>query len=296
MANCCICVNSDEIVAVEKFGAFKAIKGPGLHCLGFDVCGLIWNKRRVSARIQENRVKCETKTKDNVFVTVSVSVQQQVMRDSAEDAIYRLTHPAQQIDSYVANVIRGAVPRLTLDEVFVQKDAIAQSCQDELLKKMGEFGYIIHSVLVTDVDPAHNVKAAMNEINAARRHRDAANDRAEAEKIIKVKAAEADAESKFLQGQGIARQRAAIIDGLKASLGAAEQSITPERVSELLLITQYFDTLEKMSHGNATTIFLPHQAGGVADVASQMRSGILQGVAATPHGNHHSNVEHMHRD
>merc|ERR1712216_340929 len=126
---------------------------------------------------------------------------------------------------------------------------------------MAEFGYIIHSVLVTDVDPAPNVKAAMNEINAAQRMREAANDRAEAEKVLKVKAAEADAESKFLQGQGIARQRAAIIDGLKASLGAAEQDITPERVSELLLITQYFDTLEKMAAGPATTIFLPHQPG-----------------------------------
>lgn len=278
--NSCITVRSDEIVAVEKFGEFQGIKGPGLHVLGFDIFGIFWNTRSVSARIEENRVRCETKTLDNVFVTISVSVQQQVMPDSARDALYKLTNPASQIDAYVANVIRGAVPKLTLDQVFVQKDDIADSVLDGLTKKMAEFGYLIHSVLLTDVDPAANVKAAMNDINASRRLREAANDRAEAEKILRVKAAEAEAEAKFLQGQGIARQRGAIIDGLKDSLGAAEQSITPERVSELLLITQYFDTLEKMSSGSATTIFLPHQAGGVADVAAQMRSGMLQAQAA----------------
>jgi len=282
VANCCICVAPDEVVAVENFGEFKAIKGPGLHILGFDLCGICWTTKRKSARIEENRVRCETKTKDNVFVTISVSVQQQVIVDSAYDAIYKLTNPSAQIDSYVANVIRGHVPKLSLDDVFVKKEEIALACQGELDKKMSEYGYIIHSVLVTDVEPAANVKAAMNEINAARRMREAANDRAEAEKIIRVKEAEAEAEAKFLQGQGIARQRGAIIDGLKESLGAAEHSISPERVTELLLITQYFDTLEKMSHGQSTTIFLPHQVGGIADVAEQMRMGVLQGAAAAP--------------
>lgn len=282
MGNVLITVASDQIVAVELFGEFKEIKGPGLHFLGFDLFGLVWSTKRVSNRIVSNQVTCETKTKDNVFVTMNVSVQQQVMAESARDAIYKLTDPEGQIDSFVANVIRGHVPKLTLDEVFLQKDEIAKACQDELEKKMAEYGYLIHAVLVTDVEPAHNVKHAMNEINAARRLREAANDRAEAEKIIAVKKAEAEAEAKFLQGTGIARQRAAIIDGLKASLGAAEQSITAERVSELLLITQYFDTLEKMSHGQATTIFLPHQAGGIADVATQMRSGMLQAAAAAP--------------
>merc|ERR1719230_252224 len=144
---------------------------------------------------------------------------------------------------------------------------------------MSEFGYIIHSVLVTDVEPAANVKAAMNEINASRRLREAANDRAEAEKIIKVKEAEADAQAKFLQGQGIARQRGAIIDGLKESLGAAEQSISPERVTELLLITQYFDTLEKVSQGKGNTIFLSHNPSALGELSQQVRDGMMQGIA-----------------
>jgi len=280
--NCCICVGSDEIVAVEHFGEFKGIKSGGLHVLGFDLCGMCWSTKRVTSRITENRVRCETKTKDNVFVTIAVAVQQQIIRDSAFDAIYKLTEPSQQIDSYVANVIRGHVPKLDLDEVFVQKDELAQECQNELEKKMHEYGFIIHSVLVTDVEPAANVKAAMNEINASRRLREAANDRAEAEKIIKVKEAEADAQAKFLQGQGIARQRGAIIDGLKESLGAAEQSISPERVTELLLITQYFDTLEKVSQGKGNTIFLSHNPSALGELSQQVRDGMMQGIAGAP--------------
>jgi hypothetical protein len=120
---------------------------------GVDIFGIFWNYRSVSARIEENRVRCETKTLDNVFVTISVSVQQQVMPESARDALYKLTSPASQIDAYVANVIRGAVPKLTLDQVFVQKDEIADTVSEGLSKKMAEFGYVIHSVLLTDVRP-----------------------------------------------------------------------------------------------------------------------------------------------
>ena len=139
---CCsfICVGSDEIVAAEKFGEFQEILGPGLHCLGFDLCGLFWSTKRVTSRIEESFVECETKTKDNVFVTLSMSVQMQVVRDSAEDAIYKLTDPKSQIDSYVGNVIRNDVPKLTLEELFVSTHAIAQDCQDALEKKMDEYG------------------------------------------------------------------------------------------------------------------------------------------------------------
>ena len=164
-----VVVRSDEIVAVEKFGEFQRILGSGLHILGWDLCNIVWTTRRVSKRIEEARVRVETKTKDNVFVTISIFVQMQVKEDSAFDALYKLSNPHGQIESYVANVIRGHVPKLGLDDVFLQKDELAHACQDELAKKMSEFGYVIHAVLLTDVEPARNVKEAMNEINASRR-------------------------------------------------------------------------------------------------------------------------------
>ena len=293
MACCFAFVSNDELAAVEDCGQFVGpIRGGGCHFLGLKYCGCGFKIKKVSSRIQENTVRCETKTVDDVFVTIRVSVQQEVIKENAYDAIYKLSNPHQQIDSYISNVIRGEVPKLKLDDVFTQKNQLAKVCLEDLQTKMKEFGWFIHNVLVTDIEPAAIVKNAMNEKDANRRLREAAGDKGEADKtlVIKraeaqaladIKKAEADAEAKFLAGQGIARQRSAIIDGLKASLGAAESEISAERVTELLLITQYFDTLEKMSQGPATTVFLPHQPGGIASIAEQMRSGILEGNAGT---------------
>lgn len=281
MGNCVICVAADEIKAVERFGEFMGIKKGGFHVLGFDLCGICYDTRSISTRIQEHRISCETKTSDDVFVVIRVAVQVEIILKKAQEAIYKLDDPGRQIESFVANVIRAQVPRLKLDDVFLAKDEIAQDVKNELVHKMEEFGYCIHSVLVTDVEPDAKVKIAMNEINAAKRLRQAADDKAEAAKIMQVKAAEADAESKFLQGQGIARQRAAIVNGLKESFGVADEEMDPEKVRELLLITQYFDTLEKMSQGNATTIFMPHTVGGMNDIADQIQRGILSGEAAS---------------
>lgn len=290
MGGCFACIGNDEIGAVEDCGKFSGMKTGGCHFLGCKWCGVGYEIRKISLRIQENKVKCETKTSDDVFVTIAVSVQQEVIKDNAYDAIYKLTNPHAQIESYVANVIRGEVPKMRLDDVFVQKEELAKACRIDVEAKMQSFGFFIHNVLVIDIEPAKVVKDAMNEKDANRRLREAAVDKGEAEKTLTTKkaeadanavilAAQADAESKFLAGQGIARQRAAIIEGLKASLGADEKSISPERVTELLLITQYFDTLEKMSSGNATTVFLPHSPGGLASIAEQMRSGVLEGAA-----------------
>jgi len=222
----------------------------------------------------------ETKTKDNVFVKVMVAVQVEVVPEKAYEAIYRLTNPSNQIDSYVSDVIRGQVPGMKLDDLFESKDEIAQAVKDRLSKSMGEYGYLIHQALVTDLRPDDKVRVAMNEIDANRRLRVAASEKAEAEKVLKVKAAEADAESKFLQGQGVARQRTAIVEGLKHAVGgegAAEMS--PKTVQELLLITQYFDTLERLAHGNATTVFMPHTVGNLASIADDIRNGTMQAAA-----------------
>jgi len=271
-------VSPDELAAVERLGSFQGIRGAGCHYLGCDVCGMILSTKTISTRVQEYNMNTETKTKDNVFVRVVVAVQVEVVQEKAFEAIYRLNNPSNQIDSYVSDVIRGQVPTMKLDDLFESKDEIASAVKERLSKSMGEYGYLIHQVLVTDLRPDDKVRHAMNEIDANRRLRVAAAEKAEAEKVLKVKAAEADAESKFLQGQGVARQRTAIVEGLKHAVGG-DQEMAPKTVQELLLITQYFDTLERLAHGNATTVFMPHTVGNLASIADDIRNGTMQAAA-----------------
>eukprot|EP00392_Amoebophrya_sp_AT5.2_P010526 g10590.t1 len=194
MGNCAICVPPDKLTAVERCGKYEGIRQPGLHVLGFDVCACCISTRSVSTRIEQNTVNCNTKTKDDVFVEFVVMVQQEVIKGRAEDAIYRLSSPDKQIDSFVTNVIRSCVPKMTLDEVFATKDELADQVRLDLGAKMNDFGYMIHSALVVDVNPDQKVRNAMNEINANKRLRLAAAERAEADKILMVKAAEAEAD------------------------------------------------------------------------------------------------------
>jgi regulator of protease activity HflC (stomatin/prohibitin superfamily) len=278
MGNCVICVKPDELAAIERCGAFQGIRTSGCHCIGCDVGGAIMQSRKISTRVQEYNIICETKTKDNVFVKVVVAVQVEVVPDKAYEAIYRLTNPATQIDSYVSDVIRGQVPGMKLDDLFESKDEIAQAVRERLSKSMGEYGYTIHQALVTDLRPDDKVRHAMNEIDANRRLRVASAEKAEADKVLKVKAAEADAESKFLQGQGVARQRTAIVEGLKHAV-AGNTEMEPKTVQELLLITQYFDTLERLANGQSTTVFMPHTVGNLASIADDIRNGTMQANA-----------------
>jgi regulator of protease activity HflC (stomatin/prohibitin superfamily) len=220
----------------------------------------------------------ETKTKDNVFVKIVVAVQVEVMLERAYEAIYKLSQPSNQIESYVADVVRGQVPKMMLDDLFESKDEIAQAVQERLSKAMQDYGWKIHQVLIVDLRPDDKVRVAMNEIDANRRLRVAATEKAEADKVLKVKSAEADAESKFLQGQGVARQRTAIVEGLKHAVGGG-QHLTAETTQELLLITQYFDTLEKLSNGNSTTVFMPHTVGNLKNIANDIRNGTKQAAA-----------------
>jgi len=198
-----------------------------------------------------------------------------------------LTNPRQQITAYVMNVIRSTVPRLKLDQVFEAKEEIAHAVRDQLEKVMGTFGYSITQALVTDIEPDARVKAAMNEINAAQRHRVAAADQAEAQKIVTVKAAEAEAESKYLSGLGVARQRKAIVDGLRDSVTAFSEAIegtSPKDVMDLLLMNQYFDTLKDIgANPKSTTIFIPQNPGSVDTLSQQVRDGFIQGAAAGHH-------------
>lgn len=209
-------------------------------------------------------------------MTATVAVQQSVSAQNVESAMYKLTDVHAQIDSYVSDVVRSSVPMMVLDEAFEKKDDISNAVQEKLTKEMAAFGFIIHKSLVTEMKPNAEVMQSMNEINKQRRLRDASIMAAEAEKIKVVKAAEAAADAAQLQGEGIARQRRAIIDGLRDSIThGTEDRLSTDKVSELLLITQYFETLRDIAASSkAQTVFLPHSAGAVADVASQVRNGL----------------------
>eukprot|EP00933_Yihiella_yeosuensis_P020236 TRINITY_DN16270_c0_g3_i1.p1 TRINITY_DN16270_c0_g3~~TRINITY_DN16270_c0_g3_i1.p1 ORF type:complete len:300 (+),score=80.33 TRINITY_DN16270_c0_g3_i1:64-963(+) len=284
VSNCMVTVPQDKYFAVERFGSFTKILKPGLQFGGLDMFGCCITYRSITTRLEQSFVAVNTKTKDNVFVTCQVAVQHAVMEKSIEAAMYKLSDVYGQIDSYVSDVVRSCVPMMTLDEAFEKKDDISDAVQKKLTEEMAGYGHEIRKALVTEVTPDPSVAAAMNEINKQKRLRDAAIMAAEADKIRIVKGAEAAADSAQLQGEGIARQRAAIIDGLRDSIthGTAEQ-LTTEKVSELLLITQYFETLRDIGASNkSSTVFLPHGAGAVGDVAGQIRNGVLQGAAAAP--------------
>jgi len=283
--NCFVTVPQDKYFAVEKFGKFDSILRPGLAFAGVDVCGICISFRSITSRVEQNMVTVSTKTKDNVFVTVKVAVQQSVVPERVQEAMYKLTNVHQQIDSYVSDVVRSQVPLMLLDEAFEKKDDVSNAIQEKLTHEMGAYGFAIHKSLVTELTPNAEVMQSMNEINKQKRLRDASIMAAEADKIKVVKAAEASADAAQLQGEGIARQRRAIIDGLRDSIThGTSENLTTDKISELLLITQYFETLRDIAASSkAQTVFLPHGAGAVADVASQVRNGILQAGAPGQH-------------
>lgn len=269
-------VRQQTAALVERFGKFKKVSSAGLN---FKIPLIDRIAGRLSLRVQQLDVRVETKTKDNVFVFVVVSVQYYVLPDKVVDAFYRLQNPQSQITSFVFDTVRARVPNTNLDELFVMKDDIAQAVKTELDQVMDDFGYGIIKALVTDIDPDAKVKESMNEINAAQRQRVAAVEQAEADKIRVVKAAEGEAESKALQGQGIANQRKAIIEGLKESVKSFSNTVDgtkAEDVMNLVLMTQYFDTLKDIGLSSKTnTILIPHSPGGMGDISEQMRNAVI---------------------
>ena len=262
---------------VERFGKFDRITRPGLHLL----VPFAERVYFVDLQVRQASFSVETKTRDNVFVQIPVSVQYQVLEEKIYDAFYRLSAPQKQIESFVFNSILGHVPKLTLDETFEQQSGISVAVKVELDTIMSGFGFNIMTALVTDIIPDIKVKNAMNDINAAQRAQVAAQARGEAEKILKVKQAEAEAESKALQGKGIAAERQAIIDGLRASIEHFRETVpgsTADDVMALVLLTQYFDTLRDIgTRGGTNTIFLPNNPGAANDFQTQILAGLRGG-------------------
>jgi regulator of protease activity HflC (stomatin/prohibitin superfamily) len=266
---------------VQRLGKFLRIAQPGLNFKAPYLDVVVAN---LSLQVQQLDVKVETKTKDNVFVQIPISVQYKVMPDRVYDAFYKLSDPIKQIESFVYNVILGHVPKMTLDETFDQQSQIAIDVKNNLDASMSEFGYSIVKSLITDLVPDEKVKAAMNDINAAQREREATVSRAETEKLLLVKKAEADAESKRLQGEGIANQRKAIVEGLRDSVAKFSESVegaTPKDAMAMVLLTQYFDTLKEVAGTNrSNTIMMPHTPNALTDLFSQFRNAIISGEIA----------------
>jgi regulator of protease activity HflC (stomatin/prohibitin superfamily) len=274
-------VQTAEMAVITRFGRYVRSAEAGLNWkipLIESVAG------RMSLRVNQIALTMETKTKDNVFVTIPISVQTRVRAEKVFAAYYSLSDPEAQIRAYVEQVVLGHVPGMTLDEVFASQSGIAAAVKRELDVDMAAFGYEIINVLVTDIIPDAKVKSAMNDINAAQREQVAAAARGEAEKILVVKKAEAEAESKALQGQGIANQRKAIIEGLRGSIEGFQASLggaSAREVMQLVLVTQYFDTLKSIGELNKTnTLFLSHSPGAVQSMSEQILEAILAGEKA----------------
>ncbi|MBX2872370.1 MAG: SPFH domain-containing protein [Saprospiraceae bacterium] len=262
-------VKQQTIAILERLGKFHSIKGPGLQ---FKIPLIDRVAGKVSIKVNQLDVLVETKTKDNVFVKLKVSVQFKVLQNAVYDAFYKLENPYEQITSYVFDTVRAEVPKIKLDDVFERKDDIANAVRREMEEAMTEYGYGIVKALVTDIDPDHEVKISMNRINAAEREKLAAEFEAEADRIRIVAKARAEAESKRLQGQGIADQRREIAKGLEESVEVLNKvGINSQEASALIVVTQHYDTLQSMGeNANSNLILLPNSPSSGSDMLSQM--------------------------
>lgn len=286
--NCVLfgCVEQASVGVVERWGRFEKLAQPGLHFFnpfaGECLAGIL------STRISSLDVRIETKTKDNVFVQLLCSIQYRVIKENADDAFYELQNPQEQIQAYVFDVVRAVVPKMNLDELFEQKGEVAKAVSEELEKVMGDYGYSIEHILMVDIIPDASVRRAMNEINAAQRLQLASVYKGEAEKVLLVKKAEAEAEAKYLGGVGVARQRQAITDGLRENIlnfSHKVEGTSAKEVMDLILITQYFDTIKDLGNSSKnTTVFIPHGPGHVRDIGGQIRNGMMEAAASAQAG------------
>ncbi|MEL6592884.1 MAG: SPFH domain-containing protein, partial [Bacteroidota bacterium] len=264
-----VIVKQQQAAVIQRFGKFQRVANAGFN---WKIPFIDTVSGKMSLKVQQLDVNVETKTLDDVFVHLKVSVQYNVMKAHIYEAFYELEDPKTQITSYVFDVVRAEVPKMKLDEVFARKDDIAIAIKAELSEEMQKYGYGIIKALVTDIDPDQQVKIAMNRINAAEREKVAAQYEAEAERIKIVAIAQAEAESKKLQGQGIADQRREIAKGLEDSVEALNKvGINSQEASALIVVTQHYDTLQAMgTTNNSNLILLPNSPSNASDMMNQM--------------------------
>lgn len=267
-------VKQQSSAVIERFGKFNSIRQAGLK---IKIPIIDQRVGTVSLRIQQLDVMVETKTQDDVFVQLKISVQFQILREKVYDAYYKLQNPHDQITAYIFDTVRAEVPKMKLDDVFEKKDNIAQAIQRELKEAMLNYGYDIVKALVTDIDPDRQVKEAMNRINAAEREKLAAQFEGDAQRILIVEKAKAEAESKRLQGKGIADQRREIARGLEESVDTLNKAgINPQEASALIVITQHYDTLQSVgSETNSNLILLPNNPTAASNMLNDMVTSLV---------------------
>jgi len=253
-------------------GDFSKTQEPGL---GF-VCCPLQTVFPVSLAVQQLECRSECKTKDNVTLTVTTAVQYRINQKEVKAAVFEITDPTSQMKSHVDNVLRSTLPSMDLDSAYSAKDTMVASIQKDVSLAMAKYGYDILNVLITDLRPEQSVLRAMNEINASRRLREAAVEKGEAEKILQVKASEADAEAKHLAGKGIAKMRSAITEGFKGSVQLMQDcGLDTQETIHMMMVTQYLDTMKEFANKNAS-IMVPHGPGAIEDIEAQIRDGFAK--------------------
>lgn len=276
--SCLFVVKQETAAIIERFGKFNSVRHSGLQ---MKIPFIDQIAKKLNLRIQQLDVIIDTKTLDNVFIRMKVSVQYQVIRDKVAEAYYKLENPENQITSFVFDVVRAEVPKLKLDDVFVRKDDIANAVKSEIQEAMNSYGYDIIKALVTDIDPDEQVKHAMNRINAAEREKTAAEYESEAQRIRIVAVAKAEAESKKLQGQGIADQRREIVKGLQESVKMLNDvNISSHEASALIVVTQHYDTLHSVgANSKSNLVLLPNSP----TAANQLLSDMMVAMSSASH-------------
>ena len=267
-------VKQQTAVVIERFGKFLSIRHAGLQ---FKIPLVDRIASRLSLKVQQLDVNVETKTNDDVFVHLKISIQFQILSEKVYDAFYKLQNPHDQLTSYIFDLVRAEVPKMILDDVFEKKDDIAFAIRRDLKDAMLDYGYDIVKALVTDIDPDSTVKEAMNRINAAEREKIAAQHEGDAQRILIVERAKAEAESKRLQGKGIADQRREIARGLEESVDTLNKAgINPQEASALIVITQHYDTLQSIgADTNSNLILLPNNPNAASNMLNDMTASLL---------------------
>ncbi|RNF08132.1 hypersensitive-induced reaction protein 1 [Trypanosoma rangeli] len=256
--SCCFCVNTASLGIVESFGKFERVAAPGCHCL---IPCVETVRGRVTVKLQFSSVNVETKTKDNALVLITACLHYRVLPSEASNAFYRFSNPREQIASFAANVIRGEVPKYTLDEIFVMSRNIKQTVEEELKERLSQYGFALEATLVTRIEPTQELQVAIEQTQLNAYRRTAAEHKAELDKIVEIKASEAAFEEKRLAGVGLAEERRAIMEGLQSSIESFVDGVPgvgARDVVQLLLMNQYFDSLKEVGNtGNNQVVLLP---------------------------------------
>eukprot|EP00746_Dinoflagellata_sp_MGD_P153306 gnl/MRDRNA2_/MRDRNA2_84183_c0_seq1.p1 gnl/MRDRNA2_/MRDRNA2_84183_c0~~gnl/MRDRNA2_/MRDRNA2_84183_c0_seq1.p1 ORF type:complete len:282 (+),score=59.14 gnl/MRDRNA2_/MRDRNA2_84183_c0_seq1:74-919(+) len=266
-----VCVSTGFVGVVQRLGQFTGIQQPGCACY---IC-CVHTVKQVNMAVKPLKCSSQCKTKDNVTMIVDTVITYSIKPDMVKQAVFEIQAPESQMQAYVDNILRSKLPELDLDEAYSARDKMVGEILNELKTAIGPYGFEIMNVLITDLRPEKSVLDAMNEINASRRRREAAIEKGEADKILLIKAAEADGEAKFQSGKGIARMRKAITEGFSESIKEMKSvglEIAP--AMHMMMVTQYLDTLKEFSGANAS-IMVPHGPGAIADIESQVRNGFL---------------------